>query len=334
MGAVLDGEATPAQLGGLLIGLRMRGETVDGADRLRARDARARAGGRRARGHHRHLRHRRRRARTRSTSRRRPRSSWPPPACPIAKHGNRAVSSLSGSSDAMAALGLRVEHHARGGRGVAPRGRLRVPPRARLPPGHASRGTGAPRARRADRVQPVRAARQPGLPAPPAGGRRRAGRRRHVADVLFALGMERAFVVHGDRIDELPLDGSGVIYDVTPDGGRRVGPSTPEDVGLRARRTDDARRRRPAAQRRAHRAPSCEGRERGPARGRRGAQRGRGAGRRGTRRRPARGRRARARRPIASGAARPSIACERLRTPVVGHGGSRVTATVDRSTRR
>jgi anthranilate phosphoribosyltransferase len=29
MGAVMDGEATPAQLAALLMGLRMRGETVD-----------------------------------------------------------------------------------------------------------------------------------------------------------------------------------------------------------------------------------------------------------------------------------------------------------------
>ena len=32
------------------------------------------------------------------------------------------------------------------------------------------------------------------------------------------LGTDRTFVVCGERIDELPLDGSGVIYDVSPDG--------------------------------------------------------------------------------------------------------------------
>jgi anthranilate phosphoribosyltransferase len=35
--------------------------------------------------------------------------------------------------------------------------------------------------------------------------------------VLRLLGTERSFVVHGDGLDELPLDGSGVLYDVSPD---------------------------------------------------------------------------------------------------------------------
>ena len=39
-----------------------------------------------------------------------------------------------------------------------------------------------------------------------------------VAQVLHALGIERAFVVHGDLIDELPLDDSGVVYDVSAAG--------------------------------------------------------------------------------------------------------------------
>ena len=35
------------------------------------------------------------------------------------------------------------------------------------------------------------------------------------------LGTERALVVHGEGVDELPLDGSGVAYDVSPAGVRR-----------------------------------------------------------------------------------------------------------------
>src|SRR5207302_5802751 len=35
---------------------------------------------------------------------------------------------------------------------------------------------------------------------------------------LSRLGVERAFVVGGERIDELPLDGTGTIHDVTPAG--------------------------------------------------------------------------------------------------------------------
>ena len=48
-----------------------------------------------------------------------------------------------------------------------------------------------------------------------------AGAAESVAAALFELGSERAFVVHGERLDELPLDGSGVIFDVTPDGVMR-----------------------------------------------------------------------------------------------------------------
>ena len=42
-----------------------------------------------------------------------------------------------------------------------------------------------------------------------------------LAEVLRALGTERALVVHGTGLDELPLDGSGVIHDVTPFGIER-----------------------------------------------------------------------------------------------------------------
>jgi anthranilate phosphoribosyltransferase len=42
-----------------------------------------------------------------------------------------------------------------------------------------------------------------------------------IAEVLHLLGAERALVVHGVGLDELPLDGSGVLYDVTPAGVTR-----------------------------------------------------------------------------------------------------------------
>jgi anthranilate phosphoribosyltransferase len=58
-----------------------------------------------------------------------------------------------------------------------------------------------------------------------------------VAHALSVLGVERAFVVFGERIDELPLDGSGVIFDVTPDGVSR-GSADPQEVGLARAGTD------------------------------------------------------------------------------------------------
>ncbi len=38
-----------------------------------------------------------------------------------------------------------------------------------------------------------------------------------MAEVVRRLGTERTFVIHGDGVDELPLDGSGVAYIVTGD---------------------------------------------------------------------------------------------------------------------
>ena len=39
-----------------------------------------------------------------------------------------------------------------------------------------------------------------------------------IAEVAALLGTDRTLVVHGDRVDELPLDGSGVIHDVIGGG--------------------------------------------------------------------------------------------------------------------
>ena len=130
MAAVLDGQVTPAQLGGVLVGMHARGETAGElagfvrAMRSRALAVEAPAGtidtcgtGGDVRGTF-----------NISTA---VALVVAAAGVPVAKAGNRAVSSQAGSSDVMAALGLRVEQTPRGGRGVFAQGRLRLPARAR-----------------------------------------------------------------------------------------------------------------------------------------------------------------------------------------------------------
>jgi anthranilate phosphoribosyltransferase len=54
-----------------------------------------------------------------------------------------------------------------------------------------------------------------------------------LAEVLRLLGTQRSFIVHGAGIDELPLDGTGVLYDVTPGGVKRR-PVVASQLGLTA----------------------------------------------------------------------------------------------------
>ena len=237
MGAVMDGEATPAQLAALLMGLRMRGETVDElagfAAAMRERVAprrRARAGaidvvGTGGDGS--------------GTFNISTTAALVVAAAgvPVAKHGNRAITSQGG-------LGRRARRARRPDRPRRRRPRprrsathrLRVHVRAELPPGDEARRSDAPRDRRPDRVQPARPADEPGRHDPPAAGRRRPGRGRADRRGRPALGTERTFVIHGDGVDELPLDGSGVLYDVSPDGDRAARRSTRVEARVSASR--------------------------------------------------------------------------------------------------
>lgn len=239
MAAVLDGEVTPAQLGGLLLALRARGERAEELTGfVRALRSRAVAvdappgtidicgtGGD-----------------THSTFNVSTAASIVTAAAgvPIAKAGNRAVSGISGSSDVMAALGLTVEQGARDAEAS-----LREDGYAYLhaPAFHPGmRHAGPVRMELGVRTafnligpiaNPARPRRQlMGVPDPHAADK--------AAATLRALGSERAFVVTGDRIDELPLDDSGVILDVTPTGIVRI-PVTVADHGLSMAPTDELR---------------------------------------------------------------------------------------------
>jgi anthranilate phosphoribosyltransferase/anthranilate synthase/phosphoribosyltransferase len=140
---------------------------------------------------------------------------------PVAKAGNRAVSSAAGSSDVMRALGLRVEQSAEQAEVSLRKDGFAYLHAPSFHPG--MRHAGPVRMELGVRTafnligplaNPARPRRQlVGVPDDAAA--------ESVAAALHELGSERAFVVHGDRLDELPLDGSGVIFDVTPEGVQR-----------------------------------------------------------------------------------------------------------------
>ena len=220
MANVMDGESTPAQLAGLLMALRMRRETADElsgfAQAMRERVVPVSApegaidtcgtGGDGSRTFN------------ISTA-----AALVVAAAgvPVAKHGNRAVTSSSGSADVLEALGIPIDHQpAEAADALASEGFAFL-----FAPNY------HPAMRHAGLVR-----RELGVPTAfnllgpltnPAGVRRQvigvADRTAasKVAQVLFRLGVERALVVHGDGLDELPLDGSGVAYDVSPLGVRR-----------------------------------------------------------------------------------------------------------------
>jgi anthranilate phosphoribosyltransferase len=217
MGSVMDGEATPALLAALLVALRMRGETVDELtgfatamrERLLPVDAPEGAidtcgtGGDGS-----------------GTFNISTTAALVAAAAgvPVAKHGNRAVTSQSGSADVLDALGVRIDHDASSAGGA-----LRDIGFAFLfaPGFHPAMKHAGPTRREigvrtafnllGPLTNPAGARRQLVGVADPAAAPR-------LAAVLHRLGVDRAFVVGGAGIDELPLDGSGVIHDVTPEG--------------------------------------------------------------------------------------------------------------------
>ncbi|OYZ99689.1 MAG: anthranilate phosphoribosyltransferase [Rhizobiales bacterium 17-65-6] len=228
---MMSGEATPSQMGALLMGLRVRGETVDeitgAVSVMRAKMLPVEApdaavdivgtGGDAS-------------------------GSYNISTCaafitagagvPVAKHGNRALSSRSGAADVLMALGVRID--------LPPEGISRCIAEAGIgfmfAPAHhpAMKHVGPTRVEMGTRtifnlLGPL---------SNPAGVRRQMvgvfnkAWLTPLAEVLKALGSERAWVVHGsDGLDEITIAGTTDVA-ALEDGTIRTFEIAPELVGL------------------------------------------------------------------------------------------------------
>jgi anthranilate phosphoribosyltransferase len=237
---MMSGEATPSQMGGLLMALRVRGETVDeitgAVSAMRSKMLRVLAppdaidvvgtGGDAS-------------------------GSYNISTCaafivagagvPVAKHGNRALSSRSGAADVLTALGVRID--------LPPEHISRCIAEARIgfmfAPAHhpAMRHVGPTRVELGTRtifnlLGPL---------SNPAGVRRQmvgVFSRQWVeplAIVLKNLGSERAYVVHGsDGLDEITICGPTAVASLEA-GEVRQFEISPEDVGLKRAKPESLR---------------------------------------------------------------------------------------------
>jgi anthranilate phosphoribosyltransferase len=227
---IMSGETTPAQIGGLLMAMRVRGETVaelTGAVRaMRARmtaiDAPANAidvcgtGGDNAGTLN---------VSTAVTF------VMAGAGVPVAKHGNRALSSRTGGADVLTALGVNVD---------APMERLPAILREAgavflfAPRHHPSmRHAAGPRVELGTRTifnllgplsNPGRVRRQLTGVFDPAWAQ-------PMAETLGRLGSEAAWIVHGQGLDELTVAGENTVVALEAGTVRRFS-VTPEDAGL------------------------------------------------------------------------------------------------------
>jgi anthranilate phosphoribosyltransferase len=241
---IMSGDATPSQMGGFLMALRVRGETVDeitGAARImRAKAVHIDAPhgaidtcgtGGDASGSF-----------NISTA-----SALVVAGCgvPVAKHGNRALSSKSGSADVLSALGVNIDADLAVVRAclweigfgflMAPRHHSAT---RHVAPTRVELGTRTIFNLLGPLSSPALARRQlVGVFAPQWV--------KPMAEVLGRLGGERAWVVHGDGLDELTT--AGVTRVASLDGGEvETFEITPADAGLPAARLDDLRGGEPA----------------------------------------------------------------------------------------
>jgi len=235
MATIMQGEATPAQIGGLLAALAVRGETEDEVVGF-ARTMRARAVPLSARGAVDTCGTGGDGAGTFNIS---TVASLVVAACgvSVAKHGNRSASGSCGSADVLEALGLRIDpspavvqrsfdeagwaflfapgFHAATRHAVGPRKELGVRTAFNL-------------------LGPLT---NPALPAAQVVGVPRPELTGFIARCLQRLGVRRAWVVHGSGLDELSLCGPTNVAAVGGDedgGGVRTFTVTPEDAGLAA----------------------------------------------------------------------------------------------------
>jgi anthranilate phosphoribosyltransferase len=233
---IMSGDATPGQIGGFLMALRVRGETVgeiSGAvATMRSKMLRVDAppgaidivgtGGDNS--HSVNI----------STA-----SAFVIAGCgvPVAKHGNRGLSSLTGSADVLVALGVKIDispevigrciHEAGVGFMFAP---AHHPAMKHVGPTRVELGTRTifnllgPLSNPAGVVRQMVGVFLPEWILP-------------VAETLKALGAEHAWVVHGDGYDEITTTGETQVAELI--GGEiRKFTLTPEAVGL-ARHTKD-----------------------------------------------------------------------------------------------
>jgi len=229
--SMLSGEVTPSQMGGFLMALRVRGESVDEitgaveAMRGKMTTVKAPAGaidivgtGGDGSGSY-----------NVSTL-----AAIITAACgvPVAKHGNRAASSRSGAADTLAALGVKI--------GLSPEGVERCIREAgigfMMAPSHhaAMRNVGPTRVELGTRtifnlLGPL---------SNPAGVKRQlvgvysAAWLAPIAEVLRNLGSERVWVTHGaDGLDEITTTGPTKVVELK-DGAIRAFDVTPEEAGL------------------------------------------------------------------------------------------------------
>jgi len=231
MGAIMDGEATPAQIAGLLMALAVRGETEDEVVGF-ARTMRARAVPLRSKGAIDTCGTGGDGAGTFNIS---TLASLVAAACgvPVAKHGNRSASGRCGSADVLEALGVRIDapvatvqrcldeagwaflfapgFHASTRHAVGPRKELGVRTAFNL-------------------LGPLT---NPALPEAQVVGVPRPELAPFLARCLARLGVRRAWVVHGAGLDEITLAGATSVTAVE-DGAVRSFEMTPGDAGLEA----------------------------------------------------------------------------------------------------